>query len=216
MAAKKFCVIGVGRFGYHVATKLEEHGMEVLAVDSNESSIAGIRDKVTQAICMRIRDEESLRSLGAEEMDAVVVAIGEELSQSILVTALLKQKLQVKNVIVRAISLIQKDILELIGADDVILPEQEMGIRLADRLSVKYGNFIRITENYSVNYLKAPNKLIGKCIDELPLKEEYHVTLVGKKEHGGIVELTKDYIIQKDDLLAIAGMNNDLEKLAKL
>ena len=216
MAAKKFCVIGVGRFGYHVATKLAEHGMEVLAVDSDESIIASIRDKVTQAICMRIRDEDALRSLGVEEMDAIVVAIGEELSESILVTALLKQKLKVSNVIVRAISPIQKDILILIGADDVILPEQEMGIRLADRLSVKYGNFIRITENFSVNYFKTPSRFVGMRVDELPLKEEYHVTLVGKKEHGRIVELSQEYVIQKDDLLAIAGMNSDLEKLAKL
>lgn len=216
MAAKKFCVIGVGRFGYHVATKLAEHGMEVLAVDSDESIIASIRDKVTQAICMRIRDEDALRSLGVEEMDAIVVAIGEELSESILVTALLKQKLKVNNVIVRAISPIQKDILILIGADDVILPEQEMGIRLADRLSVKYGNFIRITENFSVNYFKTPSRFVGMRVDELPLKEEYHVTLVGKKEHGRIVELSQEYVIQKDDLLAIAGMNSDLEKLAKL
>ena len=216
MAAKKFCVIGVGRFGYHVATKLAEHGMEVLAVDSDESIIASIRDKVTQAICMRIRDEDALRSLGVEEMDAIVVAIGEELSESILVTALLKQKLKVNNVIVRAISPIQKDILILIGADDVILPEQEMGIRLADRLSVKYGNFIRITENFSVNYFKTPSRFVGMRVDELPLKEEYHVTLVGKKEHGRIVELSQEYVIQKDDLLAIAGLNSDLEKLAKL
>lgn len=216
MATKKFCVIGVGRFGYQVALKLAEHGMEVLAIDSDESIVASIRDKVTQAICMRIRDEESLRSFGIEEMDAVIVAIGEEFSESILVTALLKQKLKVKNVIVRAISSIQKDILELIGADQIILPEQEMGSRLADKLSLKYGNFIRITENFSINYFKTPEIFIGKKVNELPLKEHYHLTLVGKKELERIVELAKDYIIKENDILAVAGLNNDLEKLAKL
>jgi trk system potassium uptake protein len=215
MAAKKFCVIGVGRFGYHVATKLAEHGMEVLAVDSNESIVASIRDRVTQAICMRIRDEESLRSIGIEEMDAVIVAIGEEFSQSILVTALLKQKLKISNVIVRSITTLQRDILELIGADQIILPEQEMGSRLADKLSLKYGNFIRITENFSINYFKAPAHFVGEKISELPLKE-YHVTLVGKKEHERIIELPQDYIIQERDVLAVAGINSDLEKLAKL
>ena len=212
----KFCVIGVGRFGYHVAVKLAEHGMEVLAVDSNESIVASIRDKVTQAICMRVRDEESLRSIGIEEMDAVVVAIGEDLSQSILVAALLKQRLKVPSVIVRAISTIQKDILDLIGADYVVLPEQEMGIRLADKLSLKYGSFIRITESFSISYLKTPQRFVGKQVSELPLKEQYHVTLVGKKEHDRIVELAEDYSIEKDDILAVAGLNNDLERLANL
>ena len=212
----RFCVIGIGRFGYHVATKLAEHGMETLAVDSDESVVASIRDKVTQAICMTVKDEESLRGIGVEEMDAVIVAIGEDFAQSILVTALLKQKLNIPNVIVRATSTIQKDILELIGADHVVEPEQEMGIRLADKLSLKYGSFIRITESFSVSYFKTPARFVGKTVNELPLKEKYHVTLVGKKEHGKIVELPKDYVIEHDDILAVAGLNDDLENLAKL
>src|SRR5258706_11709393 len=100
----KFCVIGLGRFGYQVATVLAENGMEVIAVDSNESIVASIRDLVTQAVCMRVTDEASLRSIGAEEMDTVIVATGENFAQSILITALLKKRLNVPHVIARAIN----------------------------------------------------------------------------------------------------------------
>ena len=80
----RFCVIGLGRFGYQVATVLGENGMEVMAIDSDESIVASIKDKVTQAICIRIKDESSLRSIGVEEMDTVIVAMGENFDQSVL------------------------------------------------------------------------------------------------------------------------------------
>ena len=89
----KFCVIGLGRLGYQVAVTLAENGMEVMAVDSNEGIVASIRDKVTQAICMRVTDEASMRSIGVDEMDTVIVAMGENFAQSILITALIKKKL---------------------------------------------------------------------------------------------------------------------------
>lgn len=212
----KFCVIGVGRFGYHVAIKLAEHGMEVLAVDSNESIIASVRDKVTQAICMRVKDEESLRSIGVEEMDTVIVAMGENFAQSILVTALLKQKLHIPSVIARSISAVHKDILSLIGADHVVLPEQEMGIRLADKLSLTFSSFIRITENYSLSSVKAPDRFIGQTIENATFKDNYKVICLGKKEQEEVTQLDDNYTIEADDILVFAGNNKDLEKFSKL
>src|SRR5256885_2026701 len=100
----KFCVIGLGRFGYQVATGLAEHGMEVMAVDSNEAIVASIRDQVTHAVCMLVVDEVSLRSIGIDEMDTVIVATGENFAQAILITALLKKRLHVPHVIARAIN----------------------------------------------------------------------------------------------------------------
>jgi trk system potassium uptake protein TrkA len=212
----KFCVIGVGRFGYHVAVKLAEHGMEVLAVDSNESIIASIRDKVTQAICMRVKDEESLRNIGVEEMDTVVVAMGENFAQSILVTALLKQKLKVPSVIARAISIVHKDILGLIGADHVVLPEQEMGIRLADKLSLSFSSLIRISENFSISYLQAPDRFIGKTIEAIHFEKNYHIACLGKREQEEVIPLESSYSIEAGDMLVFAGINNNLEKISKL
>ena len=212
----KFCVIGVGRFGYHVATTLADHGMEVLAVDSNESIIASIRDKVTQAICMRVTDEEALRSIGVEDIDTVIVAMGENFSQSILVTALLKQKLKVPTVIARSISAIHKDILQLIGADQVILPEREMGIRLADLLSLPFSALLRITPTFSIMQLKAPRKFVGKQLVDLKLRDSYHVTCIGKKIQDEVIPLDNDYVILEVDTLLFSGTNAHLEKISKL
>lgn len=212
----KFCVIGVGRFGYYVATTLADHGMEVLAVDSNTSIIESIRDSVTQAICMRVNDEEALRSIGIDEMDTVIVAMGENFAQSILVTALLKQKLNIPTVIARSISSIHKDILELIGADMVILPEREMGIKLADQLSLPFRTLLRITPKFSISQIAAPYKFVGKSLAELDLRENYHVTCVGRKDDDEITHLDHDYIITQEDVLLLAGNNKDLDKVAKL
>jgi len=210
----KFCVIGVGRFGYQVAVTLADNGMEVLAVDSNESIIASIRDKVTQAICMQVTDEENLRTIGIMDMDAVIVAMGENLAQSILVTALLKQHLKLPRVITRSVSDIHQEILRLIGADQVILPEQDMATRLADTLSLPFQALMRLTPTFSISYAKAPKKCIGKpltCIHEI-----YHVTCIGKRVNGDIQSLNQDYIIQEHEILAYAGNNQDLEKIARL
>ena len=125
----KFCVIGLGRFGYQVATVLSEHGMEVLAIDSNESIVASIRDSVAHAVVMKVADETALRTLGIDEIDTVIVAMGENTSESILLTALLKKHLKIPYVITRAINDVNEEILKLVGADRVILPEKEIGIR---------------------------------------------------------------------------------------
>jgi trk system potassium uptake protein len=133
----KFCVIGLGRFGYQVATGLSEHGQEIMAIDSNEAIVASIRDQVTHAICMRVTDEASLRSVGIDEINTVIVATGENFAESILITALLKKHLHTPRVIARAINDIHQEILNLVGADEIILPEKEIGMRLADSLGKK-------------------------------------------------------------------------------
>lgn len=211
-----FCVIGIGRFGYHVATTLSGHKKDVLAIDSNESIVASLRDKVTQAVCMRVTDEESLRSVGVEDIDTVIVAMGENFAQSILITALLKQKLRVTSVIARAISDVHKDILHLIGADHVVLPEQEMGVRLADKLSLTYSSFIRITEHFSVSHLQAPDKFVDKTINEINLYDTYNVVCVGKKVDENIVKVDADEKITEGDILVLAGLNKHLERIAQL
>lgn len=212
----KFCVIGVGRFGYHVATTLAENGMEVIAVDANESIIASIRDKVTQAICMKVSDEEDLRSIGVDEIDTVIVAMGENFAQSILITALLKQRLNVPNVITRSISKIHQDILQLIGADEVVLPEQEVGRRLADTLSLPFKSLLRITPNFGISQLQAPSNFTGKTIKELEIESDYNVRCLARKKDEQIFLITDDYIIQQGDTLIFSGKNKDLARLAKL
>ncbi len=213
----KFCVIGLGRFGYQVATVLAENGMEVVAVDSNESIVASIRDQVTQAICMHVQDEASLKSIGVDEMDTTIVAMGENFSQSILITALLKKRLAVPRVIARAINDIHTDILKLVGADHIILPEKEIGIRLADNLSSPFTDLTRLTKDFSVSQIVAPKSFVGKTVQFIQLFKKYNVYCIGlKKSNDTIIPILPDQEIKSGDRLIVAGYNSDLEQLTKL
>lgn len=212
----KVGVIGLGRFGYSVATTLTEKGIEVLAIDSNESIIASIRDSVTQAVCMRVTDEASLRSIGADEMDIIIVAMGENFAQSILITALLKNRLSVPRVITRSINEIHKEIVSLIGADETIIPEQEIGVRLAEQISSPFTQFFRITTHFSMSQLQAPASFIGTELNKLDLFNNYKVRCIARKENDDFVPLDPHYVIQEGDLLLMAGKEEDLKKIARL
>ena len=213
----KFFVIGLGRFGYEVAKVLAENGMEVMAIDAHESIVASIRDKVTQAICMRVTDEESLRSIGVDEIDIVIVAMGENFAQSILVTALLKKKLKIKKVIARAINEIHQDILTLVGADRTILPEQEIGIRVADNLSSPFTDLIRLSKEFSISQIQAPKKFVGKEVASLELYKNYQSYCIGIKDADGkIAPIDPNHMISEQDKLILAGYNKELEKIAKI
>jgi len=211
----KCCVIGLGRFGFSVATKLAEHGADVLAVDSNEAIINSIRDLVTQAVCVRVSDEEALRHIGIDDVDTVIVGIGENFAQSILITALLKQRLHVPHVIVRSISTIHRDILVLVGADHVVLPEQEMGVRLADQIGLRQSNFVRITEQYSVSFVHVPDHFVGKTVEELNFTHRTGALLLGKKNEEEVVPLDPSYQVEAHDIFVFTGTNKQLERIEK-
>ncbi len=211
----KFCVIGLGRFGYQVATVLAENGMEVMAVDRNESIVASIRDQVTQAVSMNVTDEALLRSIGADEMDTVIVAMG-NFAQSILITALLKKKLGIPKVIARGISEIHKEILKHVGADRIILPEKDIGTKLADNLSLPFMDLIRVSKDFSISLVIASKKFVGKKLIELQLFDKYQVKCIGIQKDEKITPLEPGYTIAENDKLIFAGINKNLEQIAKL
>ncbi len=214
----KFCVIGLGRFGYQLATNLAEHGMDVLAVDSNESLVSSIKDQVTHAICMRVVDESSLRNIGADEMDTVIVAMGESFAQSILITALLKKHLAVPMVITRATNDLHKEILKLVGADRVVLPEKEIGIKLADNLSSPFTDLVRLSSDFAISMLQAPKSFEGKKLKDLRLFEDYKIQCIGlkNKETNQIILISPEYIVQKNDRMVLAGKTEQLEEITEL
>lgn len=213
----KFCVIGLGRLGYHVATRLAANNAQVLAIDSNPLTVASIKDHVTHAVCLRITDEESLRSIGIHEFNTVIVTVGENMAQSILISVLLKKKLHIKQVITRAINEIHKDILKLVGADQVIIPEKQAGIHLADMLTSPFTDLIRLSSTFAISKLIAPKPFIGKTMHSLKLYTYYHVHCFGiEKEEKVITTIDPNYVITPDDKLIFGGCNTDLEKLAQL
>lgn len=212
----KFCVIGLGRFGNQLAISLSEHGMEVLAVDQDNQMVSSIKDKVTQAVCLKITNEESLKSIGIEEMDTVIVAMGENFEQSILITAHLKQRLKIPHVIARSTNTIHDEILKLVGADQVVLPERYLGKRLASSLSLPFVDLIHITETFSITQIKAPKNFIGKTIAELQLRRSWHTSCVAVKKGKSIMLVNSDYVIMENDELLLAGENKHLATLANI
>ncbi len=212
----KFCVIGLGRFGYQLATSLSDQGNEVLAVDKNESIIDSISNHVTQAICTTITDEESLTSIGVEDIDTAIVAIGEDFAQSILITALLKRGLKVHTVIARAMNKIHENILTLVGADKVISLEREMAQKLAEKLSMPLGELVHITDDFATTQIKAPASLVGKSIKDLYQKNKFQVACIAVKKGNQMVLINNEYIIMDNDILLFAGNRKALNSLIRL
>jgi trk system potassium uptake protein TrkA len=208
----KFCIIGAGRFGYETAVTLAENGMEVLAIDSNSSIIDSIKDRVTHAICMKLTDEESLRSVGIESMDTVIVSMGEKFAESILLTAILKRKLNIKNVITRSISQIHKDILKLVGADQVILPEYEAGQMLAERLSFPFNTIAKIAQNTLITQTNIPEQFINLKLNQINFQKNYNISFIGIKNIDDIKIVNNDYNFKKGDIIVIAGSVEDIKK----
>jgi trk system potassium uptake protein TrkA len=212
----KFCVIGLGRFGDQLARSLAEQGAEVLAIDSNEQIVESIKDHVTQAICVRIRDEESLLAVGVNDMDTVIVATGEDFAQSVLITALLKNHLKMPYVIARAINNIHEEILKLVGANKVILPERDMGVKLADKLSTPLVDLINITELFAITQIKAPHSFVGKTVAEAFKAKQRRVACVAVKKGESVILVSPEYVILENDTLVCAGERKYLTALAHL
>lgn len=212
----KFCVIGLGRFGYQLATSLSEQGNEVLAIDKNETLVDAIGDYVTQAICAKIIDEESLSSIGVENIDTVIVCIGEDFSQSILITALLKRSLKVHTVIARAINKIHENVLTLVGADKVVSLEREMAIRLAEKLSMPLGELVQITQDFATAQIQAPASFVGKSLKNAFAAKKLAISCIAVQKGNEMVLVSPEYIVMDEDILLFAGNRKALNALIGL
>ncbi|MEA3485618.1 MAG: TrkA family potassium uptake protein [Candidatus Aerophobetes bacterium] len=225
---RKFAVIGLGRFGARVARTLAERGAEVIAVDKDERLIAEFKDIVALAVKMDSTDEEALKSQGIDQVDVAIVSIGENFESSVLTTALLK-RLGVPTVITRAsrtASRIRERILNLIGADRVVLPEEEMGKRLAQNLLVSsILDYIPISQKYSAAEVRASKKFWDKKIGDLKIREKYKVSILEIKKVSGEGKNAKvekinylpqaNDVIEKGDVLLVIGEEEDIEHLSK-
>ncbi len=212
----KFCVIGLGRFGLNVAETLSTNGMEVLAVDSNEELVASVSDKVTQAVCMTVTNKESLETIGIDEIETVIVSMGESFAQSVLVTAILKKHLGISTVIARATNKLHADVLKLVGADKVVSPERDQGIRLANNLSFPFLDLINVTDKFAITHLKTPKLFVGKTLKQLSLRKMHYVTCLGVQKGTDISLVDLDYIVLEGDNLIFAGETEHLEALSRI
>ncbi len=207
---KQFAVLGLGRFGYSIATTLSNMGHQVLAVDINEEIINSIAHEVTYAVQADATDEEALKQLGIRNFDVVVVAIG-SIQAGILATMICKE-MGVKYVLSKAQTQLQAKILYKIGADKVSLPERDMGKRVAQSLvSQSIVDFIELTPDYRLEELAAMDSWIGRSLEELKIRSKYGVNVMAIK-HGDEVNISPkgDDIIYKNDVLVVIGKESDI------
>jgi len=213
---KQFAVIGLGNFGYYLATQLYKKGYEVLAIDKKPNLVQDIKDKVNQAIVADATERETLIAMGIVQMDAAVVCIGSVLSNSILVTLNLKD-IGVKRVLAKALSEAHGRILYKIGASEVFFPEKDLALSLAERIhNPNMIDYLPFLEGYSIIELSPPKDFIGKSLRELDLINRLGIQIIAVKEviKDQLVFIpTAKFVLKDSDILIMLGRNESLDKL---
>lgn len=216
---KTFVVIGLGRFGSAVATELCKLGCEVLAVDSREEPVQAIADQVTHAACGDARDPAVLRSLGVRNYDCAVVACGNDVGVSALIALNLKE-LDVPRLVCKAQSHTHRKVLEKIGADRVIFPEHETGVKLAQGLSSSSVlNFIELSPDYGIVELAAPKAWYGKSLKDLDVRNTWHVNIIAVRKAGASglnVAPGADCVVEAGDAVVALGRTEAVDGLHDL
>ncbi|MNN34930.1 Ktr system potassium uptake protein A [compost metagenome] len=211
---KQYAVIGMGRFGFSVANALSGMGFDVLAIDSDEHSTQAVSNIVTHAVTADSTDEEALRALGIRNFDVVVVAIGEDIQASILTTLILKD-LGGPLIVVKAQNELHGKVLNKIGADKVIFPERDMGLRVAHHLtSPNILDYIELSDEYSIVELRATRAMFGQNLKELDIRARFgcNVMAIKRGTKMNISPAATDRL-EDGDILVIVGEKNDLTKL---
>ncbi len=214
---KTFVVIGLGRFGTAIARELSALGHEVLAIDVAEEKVQRVADKVTHAVIGDARDINVLNALGVRNFDCAVVALGSDVGNSALITLNLKE-LGVKQVVCKAQSHVHQRVLEKIGADRVIFPEHEMGVKLAQGLSSSNVlNFIEFSEDYGIVELASPKSWHGKTIRELDVRNAFHVNIIAvrKADQPGALNVAPGAgcVLEAGDNVVAVGRSEDINRL---
>lgn len=222
----KFIVFGLGHFGSALAIRLTEMGHEVIGVDNKMSRIEQLKNEITHTVCLNSTDKEAVSSLPLKDANAVIVAIGEDEAASLLTTALLKQ-LNVKRIIGRIVSDLQKTVLTAMSIQEFVLPEEESAERLAMRLDLKeVVDSFKISEKYSIVEGLVPKKYVGMTVGEADFINLYKVlvlTLIRHHPAEGEINMTKEAtgiatahtVMQENDILVLFGELLNIRTLLK-
>lgn len=215
---KRFCVIGLGNFGFHAANELFQQGHEVIAIDMDKEKVQQIQDCCTYAIMADAANKEFLRAQGIGEVDAVIVSTGQRSHLSTLITLYLKE-LKVPKILVKAINEDHGRILEKIGATEIIFPEKEMARKTARSLShPNVLEFIPLAEDYSISESAPPSHFLGKTLADLGLRNKFHVMVIAIKDvltDEFIIAPPANHVIKDSDLLVLVGKTEDLNRAMK-
>ena len=209
---QNYAIIGLGRFGGSICRTLVESGQEVLAIDSNEERVNEYMNIATHAVVGNAQDESTLRSLGIRNFDHVIVAIGEDIQASILVTLMVKE-MGVPNVLAKAQNEYHAKVLERVGADRVVHPERDMGVRIAHTLvSRNILDFIELSDEFSLAEIKVSNpKFFNKSLIEVNFRQRFGLTVVAIRRADGQVVVSppaNEIVCENDNLLVIGSTVN--------
>lgn len=214
MAKEQVMVIGLGRFGSAVARELERLGHQVLAIDRSEQRVNDIASEVTHALQLDAADEDALRSAGAGDFQTAIVAISTDAEPSIFATMVLK-RLGVRTVIAKAGSQLHGEILSRVGADRVVLPERETGLRLAHSFNVpNVIDYLDVAPNFGIEKIRPPASFIGKSLGELDLKTRIGLTPIALRRGQQVfVNPARDERLAEGDELILIGRDDKLDQL---
>ena len=216
MGKKEYVVIGLGQFGMSIAQTLMQNDCEVLALDINEKRTRAIADSVTCAVTGNVMDAELLAGLGIRNFDGAVIAIGENMEASIMATMVVNE-LGVPHILAKAQSELHAKILRKVGADRVVLPEWEMGIRYANNMV--HDNFfdaVELSPDISMMEINVRREWEGKSLKQLNMRAKYKINVIGiKSEDGFDVNPDPDEPLSTNSKLVSIGRNEVLNKLAE-
>ena len=214
---KSYIVVGLGRFGTQVAKKLYELGGEVLVMDTDSVKVQQLSNDVTHAVVADARDKEVLRALGAKDFDCAIVAIGDSLADSVLATMNLKE-LGIPKIVCKAYDETHRQVLKKLGADQVVIPEQENAARLAKSLASRNVlDYIELSEDYGIIEVPAPKAWLDKSLKDLNVRAKLGVNILAVRRGGEIrVSPAADFVILQEDVVVVLGDTAALNAVQKL
>jgi trk system potassium uptake protein TrkA len=226
MKGTTFAVIGVGKYGATIARRLAEKGAEVYAIDNKASKIEAIKDDVALAVTLDSTDKRALESQNLQNVDAAIIAIGENF-QAVILTSMILLEMGVPRVIARSGSPDQKLILQKIGITEVLTPEDEVASFVAERLvNPSIVNFLQLPDNYEIAEIKAPRAVVNKTIAEIDLRLKYNLSLITIKreqigKNGEIEEhitgvTRRDTCVLETDTLVVFGLEIDVARFIEI
>ncbi|MEH7097466.1 potassium channel family protein [Neobacillus vireti] len=217
MEKQSYAIIGLGRFGTSIASKLYEADQEVLGIDINEDRVEGGKEFVTHAVVLDSTEEDSLKSVGIRNFDYVIVAIGNDMQASILTVLLLKE-LGIKKIIAKALNKRHGQVLEKVGADWVVYPERDMGARVAHQiLTPNVLNYIELSNEYNIEEIVIPPSMSGKSLRDFDLRAKFNLNVIAiVKNQDLIISPSPDQILNDGDKIAVIGRRDKINDFVNL
>lgn len=213
---KRFCVVGLGRFGNYVARQLRENNCEVLGIDIDRTTVEGLTEVLNTAVIADSTDKKTLGNLDLDQMDAVVVCLGEDISASSLTVLHLKD-LEVKRIIAKVSTEDHAKVLKRLGAGDVIFPERDSAVRVANSLTwSNVLDYVPLASGFSITEVAPPVDVVGKSLAESKLRSRYRLEVIAVHRTPTdemILAPPADHVIRKDDAVVVLGKREDVERM---